>query len=189
MITRVTKKALKKLGVALMSLTLILSFLAVSLPQPVKAATDTVACDTYYTVKSGDTLRSIAQAYGLKWRDLAEANNIKSPYKVKVGQKLCIPASENPETDNLTLTVSVTGSNISVKAYSSKYAYKYGIKVRAGDTGVGGWYKVGNLRVPKKTTVTGVYALPKDLKTVSPITVCLKNQSTDNLICRTVIHF
>lgn len=189
MITQVTKKALQKLGVALVSLTLVLSFLAVSLPQPVKAATEAVSCDTYYTVKSGDTLRSIAQAYGLKWRDLAEANNIKYPYKVKVGQKLCIPALEETETENVTLTISVTGSVVHVKAYSSKYRYKYAVKVRAGDTGIGGWYNVGTLKLPKKTTINAVYALPKDLRTVSPITVCLKNQSTDNLICRTVIHY
>lgn len=189
MFTQVTRKAFKKLGMALVSLTLVLSFLAVSLPQPVKAATDAVSCDTYYTVKSGDTIRTIAQAYGLKWRDLASANNLNYPYKVKVGQKLCIPASEDTETENLKLTVTVRGSNVTVKASSSKFRYKYTIKVRAGDTGVGGWYKVGSLTVPKKSSVTVVYTLPKDLKTVSPITVCLKNVTTDNLICRTVIHF
>jgi LysM repeat protein len=189
MFTHFPRKTLKQLGIAILSLTLVLSVLAASLPQPVKAATDTVACDTYYTVKTGDTLKSIAQAYGLKWRDLADANNLNYPYKIKVGQKLCIPSKESAEEENLTLSVLVRGTSIVVNVSKATVRNKFYIKVRAGDIGFGGWYKIGSLKVPKKTAVTGVYSLPKDLRTVSPITVCLKNASTDQLICRTVVHY
>lgn len=47
-----------------------------------------------YTVKPGDTLWAIAQKYlgsGTKWREIAEANNIVDPRKLKVGQRLVIP--------------------------------------------------------------------------------------------------
>lgn len=51
-----------------------------------------------YTVKSGDTLASIAEA-GLgssdKWQEIAQANNIQNPDRIFAGQKLTIPASQD----------------------------------------------------------------------------------------------
>ena len=47
-----------------------------------------------YTVKSGDTLYKISIKYygsGTKWRKIADANKIKDPKKLRVGQKLKIP--------------------------------------------------------------------------------------------------
>ncbi|MDX1683354.1 MAG: LysM domain-containing protein, partial [Phycisphaeraceae bacterium] len=54
-------------------------------PQP---ATDT------YKVKKGDTLWSIAQRHygdGKRWREIASANNISDPGKLRVGQTLTLP--------------------------------------------------------------------------------------------------
>lgn len=50
----------------------------------------------FYTVKKDDTLQKIAareDVYGdaKKWRSIAEANNIRDPSKLKVGQKLTSP--------------------------------------------------------------------------------------------------
>ena len=42
----------------------------------------------YYTVRSGDTLSTIAPQLGLSWTDLAAKNGISSPYTIYVGQKL-----------------------------------------------------------------------------------------------------
>jgi nucleoid-associated protein YgaU len=46
-----------------------------------------------YTVKSGDTLSEIGQKYGVKWRDIFEANRdqLDDPDKINVGQTLKIP--------------------------------------------------------------------------------------------------
>lgn len=47
-----------------------------------------------YIVKPGDTLWAIAQRYlgsGPRWREIAEANNIVDPRKLRVGQRLVIP--------------------------------------------------------------------------------------------------
>lgn len=41
-----------------------------------------------YEVKPGDTLYSIAWAYGLDYRELAAGNNIKPPYAIQIGQSL-----------------------------------------------------------------------------------------------------
>lgn len=43
---------------------------------------------TYYTVRSGDTLSSIATRYGLSYISVADMNDIASPYRIYVGQSL-----------------------------------------------------------------------------------------------------
>lgn len=44
-----------------------------------------------YTVKTGDTLYSIATALKIEWQELARINNLKEPYSLKVGQELKLP--------------------------------------------------------------------------------------------------
>ena len=51
----------------------------------------TTTGDTIYTVKSGDTLSSIAAKYGITYQALASYNGISNPNKISVGQKLKIP--------------------------------------------------------------------------------------------------
>lgn len=46
------------------------------------------AAGSGYIVRQGDTLYSIAWAFGLDYRALATANSLKSPYRIRVGQKL-----------------------------------------------------------------------------------------------------
>jgi LysM repeat protein len=49
-----------------------------------------------HTVKSGDTLSSIAQKYGVKLGDIAAANSIPDPQKIRLGQELVIPGWQAP---------------------------------------------------------------------------------------------
>lgn len=49
-----------------------------------------------HVVKTGDTLGSIARKYQVKVGDIAAANNIADPTKIRVGQKLKIPGSQAP---------------------------------------------------------------------------------------------
>ena len=51
-----------------------------------------------HVVKTGDTLGSIARKYQVKVGDIAAANNIADPTKVRVGQKLKIPGWQSPAT-------------------------------------------------------------------------------------------
>ncbi len=52
-----------------------------------------------YTVKKGDTLFSIGLEHGYDYKDIAQANNIVSPYNIKVGQMLKFTAlKEKPST-------------------------------------------------------------------------------------------
>jgi LysM repeat protein len=48
---------------------------------------------TYYTVRAGDTLGSIALRYNTTVYKLQQANNIRNPNLIYVGMRLCIPGS------------------------------------------------------------------------------------------------
>src|SRR3990167_5495863 len=57
------------------------------------------AASNYYVVRSGDTIYSIAFAFGLDYRALAVANNMYPPYPLRTGQRLKmtnIPAGVAP---------------------------------------------------------------------------------------------
>ncbi len=54
-----------------------------------------------HTVKRGETLGVIAKKYGLTASAIATHNGIANPNRVKVGQKLTIPA----KTDTITYTI------------------------------------------------------------------------------------
>lgn len=175
----------RRLSILAVGLALLLSMLAAVLPQPAEAA---VVCASYYTVRSGDTTVSIAQHFGMKWRKIAEANKLTYPYNLKVGQKLCIPDVNASTSESGKVSVVVRGMNVTVTASKFSARSAFNVKVRAGTAAVGGWYKLGVIKVNKNDTRTMVFTLPSALKTTSPLTVCLKESTTDELICRTVVH-
>lgn len=50
----------------------------------------------YYTVQAGDTIRKIADRFGVSWVDLAAVNNLYDPFTIYPGQQLLIPGSGSP---------------------------------------------------------------------------------------------
>ena len=71
-----------------------------------------VKVDTY-KVKSGDNLSTIAEKYNMKTAELAELNNLKKPYKLKVGQNLKI---KTKQSINSNFYVVKSGDNLSTIA-------------------------------------------------------------------------
>jgi LysM repeat protein len=61
-----------------------------------------------HVVKSGDTLGGIAKKYQVKVGDIATANNIADPTKIRVGQSLKIPGWQAPASKPAASTVRVT---------------------------------------------------------------------------------
>jgi len=47
-----------------------------------------------HTVSAGETIADIARRYGVRAKDIIEANTIQDPRKIRVGQKLTIPNVE-----------------------------------------------------------------------------------------------
>jgi LysM repeat protein len=177
----------RRLPLLILTALLIVALISAALPTTAKAVT----CVRYHTVKSGDTTSKIAQTYGMKWRLIADANDLEYPYKLKTGQKLCIPPGESDDTnqaDDLKMTAKSSGNSISItiKGLSTKTSYY--VRVRDGTASVRGWYKIGVMRAKKNTTATMSFSLPKELRNVLYIQVCLKNGTTDELACRTIVH-
>ncbi|MBI5770322.1 MAG: LysM peptidoglycan-binding domain-containing protein [Verrucomicrobia bacterium] len=96
---------------------------------------------TTYTVKSGDSLWSIAAKHHLSYSDLAAANNLKANAILQPGQKLLIPAKAvpaptAPATAPAKSTAVLTGASSSSAAPAAKPAGGDGLKhtVKAGES-------------------------------------------------------
>ena len=62
---------------------------------PLPSAKAAANCATQHQVKAGETLAKIGRLYGVKWTDIAQANNLTNPDHIYVGQTLCIPAADS----------------------------------------------------------------------------------------------
>ena len=72
---------------------------AMSLAAPSAAAAPAAAHATTtvtHVIKAGETLGTIARKYSVKVGDIAAANNIADPTKIRVGQSLKIPTKSSP---------------------------------------------------------------------------------------------
>jgi LysM repeat protein len=77
----------KRLLTVVLALTLAISMIGFAV-QPAQAA----SCAFYHTVSYGESLSWIGSYYGISWKSVASANNIKSPYTIFAGQRICIPS-------------------------------------------------------------------------------------------------
>lgn len=93
---------------------------------PVQPNSSTTNSKTYTVVK-GDTLAKIGQKTGIVWEKIAELNNIKSPYLIKVGQVLKL--SNNPTSNQNDSTSSSkyvkNGTDYSLVFNPTFYSNKY----------------------------------------------------------------
>jgi LysM repeat protein len=94
----------KRLLTVVLALTLAISMVGFAV-QPARAA----SCAFYHTVSSGESLSWIGSYYGISWKSIAQANNIKSPYTIFVGEQICIP----------------TGARYTYTGYYYPYNYHY----------------------------------------------------------------
>lgn len=190
-ITEITRRV----TTGVICLILVIALLVVALPkQPVSAAIQTVTCSTYHTVVSGENLSSIAVKYNTTVEALAAANDLKEPYTLFVGQRLCIPgtatSTATPPTDSSTTT---KGPDFTIKPGSYPFFYEIatiGYPVRSS------YYirvfqtdnpsiakKLGTFKTNKQGVAKRNVKLPKNFRDVS-VTFCLKNATTDAVQCK-----
>lgn len=65
-----------------------------------------------YKVKSGDNLIGIAKKYDMTTSELAELNNLKKPYKIRIGQNLKIKKTYNNIDKNVSTYTVKSGDNL-----------------------------------------------------------------------------
>lgn len=179
----------------ILALAILAAILAAAVPQTANAQT-TADCRTFYVVREGDKKPFIAHTFDVPWLEIAEANDMKSADKIQAGDRLCIPegefSDENQETPagsgNADILVSIIGNSIrlSVDDFSNPHAYL--VKARASDSGIGGWTRLGRIQIAKNDAQNFSFSLPDDLRDAARLSVCLKDQTTDELICRTAAN-
>ena len=188
MTTKTKGSRLGRLAFMTLSLFLVLAVLAAAVPQSAGAAT----CKFTHKVRAGESLIIIANLYQADWKEIAEANDLKEPYALTVGQKLCIPDGIAPGSDDtgteggkakLTGLPAMMHVLVVVENYPSNKVYN----VRVGDGPSGNptsnFYKVGRLKTNKKGNFEGYFRLPRELHVQEELTVCLKDPFTDSTYC------
>jgi hypothetical protein len=96
------------------------------------------------------------------------------------------PALAAPTTDSkLIFKARLVNDKLYIDIDKYPVRTKYQIKLRAPNAPKQ-FYKVGSVRVPKNTAVSTVRELPKQLKAIPFVEVCLKNQINDKVNCLTI---
>lgn len=183
----------------LSSLIVLLALILAFVPGTARAAT----CASYHTAREGDTTVSIAQFYGVKWGSIALANHLKEPFRLTPGQVLCIPEEDvkgkdkekdkddddtSSPFDKGTFTVTIYGNRVLLNVSGLPSKNFFVVKARELVPSVSEWSKLGVLRVDKNKKVSQFFNLPNSMNDSALISVCLKNSTTDELTCRTVVH-
>lgn len=160
------------------------------MPQGALAASNN--CRAKHTVRSFDTLKSIAARYNAGVADIVTVNHIAKPYVIYVGQNLCIPQGSVPgnvptyatlPAANFYPTVSARELHIRTENFPTNSTFY--VKVSGARTGEN---KIGLLKIKNTGTVTRSFELPVGFRNSSRINVCLKNAMTDVNICRLVFY-
>jgi LysM repeat protein len=176
-----------KYSLVLVVLALTFSLVVASFGPASAAENPATTCTQWYTVVRGDYLVKIARLYDTDWRTLAEINNLKSPYTIYPGQKLCVSTESGGSnggstTDGNTTTggqgrvvatsvkedqsVTLSGKSLAVNTRYSVYLSKYG-------SYPAGAILVGSVTTDKYGAFTATFNLPKKLVDVIKIGVNL----------------
>jgi hypothetical protein len=145
-------------------------------------------CQATYTVKRGDTLSSIGQKWGVPWREIAAANNIKSPWTIYTGQSLCIPTTGStpatpkpPKTGKIpTFSISavVRDSNVTIQTANFPANTQFDVRMGPyGTAGVGGTY-VTTINSGNGGSFSATYSIPAGLQGSKRIAIRLESPKT-----------
>jgi hypothetical protein len=186
---------------------LILTFLLISFPQQQPALG---ACSYKYKVQSGDSLYKIATLYNVTLTELADANDLKSPYLISVGTVLCIPpGASKPDATKKTPSSTSTSSDetkdsskeaytvltvgrvmwIGMANFSKEHYYYVKVYDAASKYWTSTYYKLGIFQTDKSGKYGAWWHLPEEIRDNSRFTVCVKDAIDDDLEwCQTVFN-
>lgn len=117
------------------------------------------ACGLTYTVVRGDTLAKIAAKYsGVTYTMIADANGIKAPYMIQIGQKLTIPAvgdktsaAESAKSSEYAAADYDGSPEFLWKFFASKLCNAYGVAGLLGNLNAESNLIAANLEMSKRT--------------------------------------
>ena len=181
-------KSQRLVGWFSIAMTAILLLVAISpaLADPAQASPAAAVCTAYHRVKAGETLKKIAKTYSVTIDALATANGLSPSSTVTKGSQLCIPQASKSELQ-AKLNVQASKGQVTISGSGFSKARLYVVRARDGD--LGPWFNIGRITSEKNGALTAkTFTLPSDLKTRTFLTVCLKNQLSDQLTCKNVVH-
>lgn len=169
----------------------VLMALLSAMPRQVLAAD--YICARYHTVKTGDTLYALAVTYKVDFTDLVAANSLKDPFVIFIDQQLCIPASTSAVATTtpvgttvakgVTISVAHTEKGFTIRGAGLPKRANYIVKIDDASE-VGLVYTIlGKVATKNGTTFQNTFILPKELRGITMMSICLKNQMTDELTC------
>jgi len=189
------EKTTRRIALTAVSVMLVLALMAVVLPQRQAGAVGlAVTCSTYHSVASGETLSSISVKYNVSVAEIASANDLKEPYQIFVGQRLCIPGSAVAATTTATETAS-KGPDFTVKATKSPWMYEiatvgypaktpFFIRLTRTDNNPPISIKLGTMKTNKSGVAKRLVRLPQQFRNSTSLQICLKNAFTDGVQCK-----
>jgi LysM repeat protein len=125
-------------------------------------------------VGQGDTLAKIARTAGVSVEDLAKANGLQPPYRLKVGQTLALSAPAEPDQVAATGSTKAEGRKAPAKAAATPTSVKVGkgdtLQTIADKAGVpvAELAKLNHLKKPYRVKRGQAIALPSDDQTEAP---------------------
>lgn len=192
---KTSEKSTRRIAMTVVSVMMVLALMAVMLPQRQASAVGlAVTCSTYHSVASGETLSSISVKYDVSVADIASANDLKEPYQIYVGQRLCIPGTAAVATATTTAETTSDGPDFTVKAAKDAFTYEiatvsYPVKsplfirvTRPDNSTVTA--KLGTMKTNNKGVAKRVVRLPKPFRDAETLKICLKNAYTDDVQCK-----
>lgn len=172
-----THKNLYRLTLLFLSIVIMLAGLGFS-----TQAASAADCDEFHTIKKGEYLSQIAKKYGVSWRTLAEINDIKSPWIIYPGQKLCISeegtADPTPQPGAVpTFSIVSVDKDESVTIRTSNFPANDSFDVLMGafgTRGIGG-KKVETINSGKGGSFTADFKIPASLQGSRQIAIRLQS--------------
>lgn len=204
-------KTFNRLAIKLLSSLLVVAIILSVIPaQQVLAA-----CKFKHKVQPGETLIYIADLYQTDWREIAEANDLKEPYILTIGQVLCIPNGTKPVPTTTTTTSTGTTTTIKeptltvgsgpnsvyvrLELFAKDTVYHIRIVPLGGNPGLVNpgaplppagvvEYRVARIKTDKKGNFEDWLRIPGYVPETRWMLLCVKNVWTDAVVCVVYEH-
>jgi hypothetical protein len=165
-------------------LALLLAFMIAALPAAANGGSDK-NCKYHYRVVHGDNIYTIADQYLVEWQDIVDLNRLEFPYRIDVGQYLCIPDYKIVPTatpggvsrlGEPGFQPWVVGNQLTIRGDEFPGWTTYYVKVKSQSFNG----RVGAIRTLGGGSLEATFTLPKGWWYEQGMVVCLKDVSSFN---------